>query len=1313
MHTMRLFVPLVSTLALLDVCILLATPAAAAPCIYVTGHASVAQRNVCLSITDALQFINQSNVQLMFEPGLHVLRNTSTGVIHGFNGTIFQGMGSNVTLTCEDNIGLVFLQSNQLTIQDLTITGCSMGADQLATVTEHAEMTFEQVITIPNDLNVGLLIADSRDVRIESVDISRMNGIGLVGLNLLGETRISGVKFTSNKPITASCPPLDIRSNNTDSIAGGMFLLYQDYQLDTPSQPDTHNNLTILNCRFFDNEDCSDVWVPEIFNDRTGQLDYSFGGGGGMTLMNAQTHYSVRSLIQSSNFQSNIAKFGSGAHIGFFTGSGNSTVVFNKCTFLNNGNMEQYYSGGGIAVLVDLIRPNGTRPDKRSLTDPLLTVTDTNFTGNSAFYGGGLYVYTLTGSGDIKVPTSFKIDRCNFRENRAPAASAALVFNREGSIFNALSRTEIIDSCFDNNDANFEEAGEKNLIVGVTFLTRGGDVVLRGNTLFNGNLGSALTSSQANIIIDGDITIANTTGFVGSLRLTDLAKLILKRNSVLTFTGNAAAIYGGAIYEGSQGSHLRYAQQGCFLYFEQVNTLPEIETCPDFASLNVTMIFHDNRAILGTNIYGSSLEKCSWVHCLRKIPGNSDLTILKALEHINIASVTRTQNESSLEVSTLPSRINIINYTEEHVMPGQEFLVNIIVYDDLDQSISSGLGSTIRKKDTIVNENKAFSRLGPNGFQFVDRSFNNSTVSRIPVTITGNQNQKLTVFVGSTDESSNAIGSFNITLTDCLLGFRYDSDKQSCVCQPVFDLAGVKCRAESGIITLYNDTWVGLVQDGNESRLGYTRCTVNFCKVGDINITKDNFNQRCKDSLNREGVGCGQCRANFSSTFGSNQCLECTNYYLFLIIAFIATGIGTMFVLSFFRISIAEGYLNSVLFYSNIIDLFAVFLVPPNSSYINAFIPLFWISQNLGIQACFFDGMTTLDAYGLRFAYVAYLLILMVLVSLLSRFIQLPTSFTYSPTKVFATLLILCYISLLETCVSIFAFQKVNLDNGKVLISWYYDPNVIYFEGIHGVLFALAVITMVVYVIPFPILILSPKLILRSKFFDRFKPLLDPFWAPLKPGYEWWVAFRLVLRWIPVFLNVFLTSLLSIVSTLYILGFCLICLLFMQTKLQPFSGSSRNLFDDLLLTNLVLIMTGSVPLLSSFGASASGAVLPIVFVSLAYVVFLVILIFQIDQTHPDIRNRFSKWLKKKKAPAPEVSDSRDKSPSNENVTHSEVVVSPRCKTKGSIRFASPDADEVLCDRRFVSYRESLLGDEEENNKGFLSSINKSTIETSV
>ncbi len=260
------------------------------------------------------------------------------------------------------------------------------------------------------------------------------------------------------------------------------------------------------------------------------------------------------------------------------------------------------------------------------------------------------------------------------------------------------------------------------------------------------------------------------------------------------------------------------------------------------------------------------------------------------------------------------------------------------------------------------------------------------------------------MFVGSTDVGSKAIGSFNVTLTDCILGFRYDPEKQSCVCESIFAAVfNARCQAEFGTITLSNRIWVGQVKDGNKSLLGYgyTRCALDYCNMGTSNITKD-FNQRCNALLNREGVGCGQCKENYSSIFGSNQCRVCLNDYFlfFMILSFIFSGLCTMVLLSVLRISIAEGYLNGVLFYSNVIDLFAVFFVPTNTYYIVVFVPLFWISQNLGIPACFFNGMTTLDAYALKFAYIAYLFVLMALASLLSRFVQLPTSIGYTtPTS--------------------------------------------------------------------------------------------------------------------------------------------------------------------------------------------------------------------------------------------------------------------------------------------------------------------------
>ncbi len=198
-----------------------------------------------------------------------------------------------------------------------------------------------------------------------------------------------------------------------------------------------------------------------------------------------------------------------------------------------------------------------------------------------------------------------------------------------------------------------------------------------------------------------------------------------------------------------------------------------------------------------------------------------------------------------------------------------------------------------------------------------------------------------------------------------------------------------------------------------------------------------------------------------------------------------------------------------------------------------------WISQNFDIPVCFYNGMTTLEATGLHLLYIVYLFVLTILLSLLLRCKQLRQSHKFAPSKVIATLLVICYTGLLETCLEIMSFTIVRTLDGAVFIRWYFDPNVVYFSGLHAVLAVLSIIIILSYLIPFPFLILSPRLMYKVHFFSKLKPLLDTFWAPFKPTFCWWLSFRLFLRWIPFFVASFAStpnSTTTIIITLAILA---------------------------------------------------------------------------------------------------------------------------------------------------------------------------------
>ena len=85
-----------------------------------------------------------------------------------------------------------------------------------------------------------------------------------------------------------------------------------------------------------------------------------------------------------------------------------------------------------------------------------------------------------------------------------------------------------------------------------------------------------------------------------------------------------------------------------------------------------------------------------------------------------------------------------------------------------------------------------------------------------------------------------------------------------------------------------------------------------------------------------------------------------------------------------------------------------------------------------------------------------------------------------------------------------FSFDKVSSSTRDSIHVWLPDPNVEYLTGVHIVLFVIAFLFLLFFILPFVICFIFPRLVLRSKRLSYFFPMLDFFLAPYKHKYRFW-----------------------------------------------------------------------------------------------------------------------------------------------------------------------------------------------------------------
>lgn len=1184
-----------------------------------------------------------SDTVLFLLPGCHCIEQFIP--VYNLQNVSFVGGGSRseVNISCASGLGLAFSNVSGLSIENITIEACGLTGNNLMSFGDDVAQYINLFFQIIDYYYIAMVCGGCSGFSMQYSAIRNTQGLGLLGINTVGNSYLHEVEFSEN--IAEGCFYLTREGNAViDRVGGGALFIYVDYLFEYKSiNVIDQSRLTVENCYFLRNSYCGLETVYELyyrFSEVARSTGYLLGAGGGFSILVTQVNYTVNASIESCVFRNNTARFGGGAHIEIFASVSDSHVQFSNCSFDKNGidssllrgEIEFSLSAAALAIFFDFERPNNTELVISSLQPRpnSILVVNTNFTGNQAFSAGAVFLESVHFSPNVRNFALF--EKCRFEENIAAYGAAFYAVELKQSLAQAGLSIILKDVYVNNNTVYVPRNTDIQSVTDTSSVIEASAVNLTivGTSEFSNNMGTAIRCTGSVFHVSDHLTFSNNrAAFGGALRLSATSLLVVRNNTRILFHNNTGYIFGGAIYANYLSSRPAFSYLDCIIYFGVVDVLclgDIFIDCIDITTLNVSIEFSDNSSPLGSIMYGSTLETCPWGIYLRKLYApNSTLSLLELL-YYNFTSPFNfgTDPPDNIGIVTTPEssvRINDLEHNYD-VIPGERFNISVIGLDRFGRIVPVVLHST-----TIATN--VSSELGFSGYWFTGTDVDSTYT---PVTIYGKYDQQQ-INVSLVTVASFAQTQFTVNLLNCTEGFIYEEN--SCVCDSRLESVGITCDSSTKNITIRNGFWIGTGPNGD---LVVQECIQDYCRLGEKVVKPQDFDSQCNLGFNRTGILCGECKEGYSIVFGSNRCHKCHNSKLLLIAFFATAGIGIILGISFLQLTISEGYLNGVLFYSNIVGLYIPFFAE-GSPVTQLFIPIAFLNLDLGIETCFYNGMDSLSRAWLHFLFPVYLYILMLGIILLAkRSDRIAKRFSrsgFSATNLFATLIMMSYTSLLQNCAEVLSVVIVSpLGSSVKYVRWGIDPNVEYFRNAHAPLGIISILLLVFYIIPAPFFLISPSCAFKLRIIQRLKPIYDAFWAPFKPQFRFWIGLRLLLRFIPFCFAYFI---LSHPLSIMLLGIFLTILLFSQVMIWPFKGTAQNAFDIMFICNILIMCLGAL-FFSIYTAFSEGYQFESAFiqyqqylyfgitVSVGYIGFILILIWHLMLRFPALKSAAKKLV---------------------------------------------------------------------------------------
>ena len=893
-----------------------------------------------------------------------------------------------------------------------------------------------------------------------------------------------------------------------------------------------------------------------------------------------------------------------------------SSVKMDNCKMLNGS----AYLGGGMYLSMV------ARQDKASYSSyqfvDVININNTLFEGNTAEEAGGGFYAQLFEEVKLSTGANIKFSNSTFRHNSVQqflthgggVALSILTFNLASYMPHRMPQYSVsLISCrfYENvvrNPSLNDPVGSGIIYIEQNSLTYFQNVEITSNNC----TGIALVRS--NIVFKGNNTLSGNHGnYGGGIVLCDNSILYLQGKVTLNISHNKALSYGGGIYAEFDCTQ---AIPPCFYQFDNQS--------------NKNIIMDQNYAIkAGSELYGGSIEYCYYFG--RYNPKNSTTIFFEIFQFPN-----HLPNDTSY-ITSSPQRACFCtennghlsencsqNGTEKYIFPGSAFEVPLVIVGQRNGTVPGNVVATNVLKENATQPipksscTKLTYFLSPENVCAdtggIDVSF---TVQDSDMGGKHNKLQKITMYV---------------KLNKCPLGFKL-SCKSGCVCDTALqELGKIVCDIKNRTIYKHkhSQSWFGFLPGGdnvsNSEIVSYSYCPFDYCnkKVAHaIQITRPwTADDQC--AFNRSGILCGRCNGSLSLMLGSSRCSDCSGKYSKLrVVGLVALfGVAGLLLVVFFGITdttVAEGALNAVIFYVNVVAvnrsvLFTSSLdtVPENLLLKMLGIFISWMNLDFGIETCFYDGMNPFQKALLQFVFPLYLWCISGAVIFLCRkSFTMSNLFGKNSVKILATVILHSYAKLLRAVIGALFYTPLHHSSGHSSRMWSVDGNVYYLGESHVILFVIAIIVGLI-TLPYTLVLLFIQCLRRRSnmkvlfWVNKLKPFFDAYTGPYKDNYHFWTGFLLVVR-IALFIIIAvdthsgqLRNITLIIATTSVL--------FVTTRPGIYKNWALNVIEVFIYANLTVLAVGTA---YTAGFNHSNNSIIVVCVGSVYLLFCGIVVYHI------------------------------------------------------------------------------------------------------